>query len=244
MFCDMPSLENRPTKRQMQAWKLFEKGMTQVAIARKLKISRTAVRNLIREAKYRIESGGVTIGQKSTAVEDLDPEMGVEGLEIATDPTLGRVRKALRAVGFNEATTRGFMRRIERERNGAVLLARSVKTRDLLALVSDRAHRILESIDASDIDEATLRDKATSIGILIDKRQLLSGEPTQILSIPERGKLNDLVEIVVKEARRRGLQIDATGQVPQVLAPEGEDVEKLMPIRVAKLLKKTRDPKR
>jgi hypothetical protein len=48
---------------------------------------------------------------------------------------------------------------------------------------------------------------------MIEKRQLLRGEPTQIISDAERKKLHELLPLAIAEAQRRGLTLD--GQVTE-----------------------------
>ena len=43
---------------------------------------------------------------------------------------------------------------------------------------------------------------------MLDKRQLLSGEPTQIISYEAREKMDSLAEKLHMEAKRRGLVVD------------------------------------
>lgn len=47
---------------------------------------------------------------------------------------------------------------------------------------------------------------------LFNIRQLLRGEPTQIVSIDDRKTLNELVPALVKAAQRRGIIIDGIGR--------------------------------
>ena len=42
---------------------------------------------------------------------------------------------------------------------------------------------------------------------LIEKRQLLKGEPTQIISVDERKTLNQLLPLLIVEAQRRNVEI-------------------------------------
>lgn len=84
-------------------------------------------------------------------------------------------------------------------------------TKDMLARLDDLAVRILGSVDDVTILRSSLKDRMIAAGVVIDKRQLLSGQPTQILSIDERKSLNALVPALLREARRRGIApIEAT----------------------------------
>lgn len=99
----------------------------------------------------------------------------------------------------------------------------AVRTADLLSLVSRNADRVLRGVSDADIANATLAQKAVATGIFLEKRQLLMGEPTQIIRTEERVQLNVLVAAVVQEAARRGLAIDATPEKPHVFVDALED---------------------
>jgi hypothetical protein len=81
----------------------------------------------------------------------------------------------------------------------------------LLKLIGDRALRLIESVDVNAIRDAKLRDKMVAFGILIDKHQLLSGLPTQRLDISDRRKMDELMVMLFKEAKRRGIKFDISG---------------------------------
>ena len=63
--------------------------------------------------------------------------------------------------------------------------------------------RVLGAITDEKLDKAHARDLAIVYGVLIDKKQLLEGKPTQILSIEERRDLSELLPLLLKEAERR-----------------------------------------
>ncbi len=54
------------------------------------------------------------------------------------------------------------------------------------------------------------KDLTTMFGTLIDKRQLLRGEPTQITRLQDVKKLDELAEMLSEEMQRRGKIIDVT----------------------------------
>lgn len=82
--------------------------------------------------------------------------------------------------------------------------------KEVIARVDDVIHRTLDSIDDEVILAASLRDRATAVGILIDKRQILQGKPTQIMSVEERRTMQIVVPELIREAKRRGMVIDVT----------------------------------
>ena len=62
-------------------------------------------------------------------------------------------------------------------------------------------------IDDYVMADANYRDLCMGLGILVEKRQLLKGEPTQIISVDERKTLNQLLPPLIVEAQRRNVAI-------------------------------------
>lgn len=150
------------------------------------------------------------IAQRKT-VENRDPELAAAvGEQIDKHDRLKDFLKAAEACGMPKAMANALKRRMETRYLPATEAFRKTDTRELLRLLDDRAVKALEYMDDVAFAEAPLRDLAVSLGILIEKRQLLRGEPTQILTVEERSNLNDLIPAIVKEAKRRGMVIDST----------------------------------
>ncbi len=76
--------------------------------------------------------------------------------------------------------------------------------KELLALLDDGIARAFEVLDNFALGEASARDVATIIGILTDKRQILKGGPTAIVKFEDMRKLDEFLEDVSKELKRRG----------------------------------------
>lgn len=87
---------------------------------------------------------------------------------------------------------------------------------EIIDKIEDIVLRTADSIDDQDIRAASLRDRATVIGILVDKRQILKGEPNSIVSFQQREKLNELMPALLEEAARRGM-IDVTPSASHVV---------------------------
>ena len=60
---------------------------------------------------------------------------------------------------------------------------------------------------------ASVKDLASVFGTLIDKSQLLRGEPTQITRLEDVKKMDELGAMLVTEMKRRGEIIDVTPEV-------------------------------
>lgn len=87
-------------------------------------------------------------------------------------------------------------------------MAVQTSPKEFLQRIEAAARGLLDSISPLDLAKAGVRDKAIAIGILMDKRALLRGEPTQILSHEERVRLPDVLKALDAEVRRRGLSVE------------------------------------
>ena len=160
------------------------------------------------------------------------PEETAAALESLSDP-FAKLKDAAEACGFPQVTIKALVRRMETKYKPVDDEIKALKTPALLSLIEEKIGMCLEHMDDYTFANAELRDLAVTFGILAEKRQLLRGEPTQILSVNERTHMNDLLPMIVKEAGRRGMTIDATpinidddaGVNTRVLAREGLDAK-------------------
>jgi hypothetical protein len=136
------------------------------------------------------------------------PEAEAEAIDTLTDVDFARLADAARACGLNPKTANHLVKRLRTRLLPVATEIKRYKTQEFLAFIEDRMMRSLEYLDDVALANASGRDLAVIFGIMADKRQLLNGEPTQILSFQDRRKLNDLIPLVLQEAQRRGLTID------------------------------------
>ncbi len=87
---------------------------------------------------------------------------------------------------------------------------------ELAAVIDDRLTRVLEYFDDHTLGKMGGRDLVVAAGILTDKRQLLRGEPTAITRFQDMRKMDEILEAVDKELKRRGKLVDVT---PEAAAP-------------------------
>lgn len=157
-------------------------------------------------------------------------EVTADFIEAGTDP-YGEIAVAAGKLG-QKAHRKAMLRFLERLRGGgaADLISRAKKVRsdELLSLLETNARDVLASVDSFDLENASLKDKAIAVGIFLEKRALLKGEPTQILRMEERQNLQELMPRLVAEMARRGMTVELTagdwrevGAAPEarVLAP-------------------------
>ena len=150
---------------------------------------------------------------------DAIPDAEIAALEADSAP-LGTLKALCDELHISYADANKLIDRVRRNYPGLSRELKRVKTSDLLDLVEDRAHGALEAIDDTVYDqmraEGKGKDLAIVAGILLEKRQLLRGEPTHILSVSERQGLNQLVPMIVKEAARRGMLVSQHGPMVDV----------------------------
>ena len=155
----------------------------------------------------------------ATLPPDTIPDADVAALDADSAP-LGTLKTLCDELGISYDAANKLLARVRQNYPGLSRELKRVKTSDLLDLVEDRAHGALEAIDDSVFeqmrDAGKGKDLAIVAGILLEKRQLLRGEPTHILSVTERQGLNDLVPMIVREAARRGMLVSQHGPMVDV----------------------------
>ncbi len=95
---------------------------------------------------------------------------------------------------------------------------------ELLAVIDDRLSRVLAYLDDHTLSKMDGRNLMVAAGILIDKRQLLEGKPTAITQYSDLRKLDEVMEQVSAELKRRENVIDVTP------APETPGVSPAAPL--------------
>lgn len=142
------------------------------------------------------------------------PEKTAALIDAATTPEadlkLGKIREALREAGLPPAASEALIRRLRTKFYGAFTAVKNLKTQEILDLLGQKIHLALTYMDDKVMGEASFRDLALGTTAMIEKRNLLKGEPTQIVSDYERKKLHELLPLLIAEGQRRGVTIDST----------------------------------
>ncbi len=73
----------------------------------------------------------------------------------------------------------------------------------LLAVIEARLADVFEYFDDHTLARMSGRDLLVGVGILVDKRQLLKGEPTAITKFLDMRNMDEVMEMFRKEAARR-----------------------------------------
>jgi hypothetical protein len=146
------------------------------------------------------------------ALEEEQERQGMVLAELMMDPSAEVAELAAKA-GMPEATVRALRTALQTTYNAPAQALRRANNATLLELVDDRVVTFLQHMTDEKIRKASLRDQVYAMDRMFNIRQLLRGEPTQIVSVDDRKALNDLVPLLVKSAQRRGVVIEAVGRV-------------------------------
>ena len=137
-------------------------------------------------------------------VEETRPEQAAAAIDAATDPFVS-VRAAAKEAGLPLSTTQQLIKRLEARYRPLNNELKTLKTKELLAMIDDRLHRALNYLDDYVLCGASARDLAVITGVLFDKRQLLSSQPTQIRSFAQARDDEETVMLLLVEMKSRGL---------------------------------------
>ena len=166
--------------------------------------------------------------QKGDAAAEADialtePEATAAVIDTLAEP-FKRLKQLGEELGLDPLVVTRMIQRVKSRYQPVLGELQEIKTSDLTRLLDDRAHRALQYLDDSTLAASSAKDLAIVIGIMLEKRQLLRGEPTQILSTEERMSLRDLMPELVREAKRRGLVIDLSAEDAIVTPEDPEQV--------------------
>ena len=127
-------------------------------------------------------------------------------LDLTSDP-FATLISAAQDAGLDPAVMARMLDRVKSKYQPVLGEMRTVKTQGILAKIEDRLDRALDYLDDLALAGASAKDLAIIVGILAEKRQLLRGEPTHIMSSTERMSVNELVPALLREAEKRGLTV-------------------------------------
>jgi len=161
-------------------------------------------------------------GSRLRLTELQQPEVAAAAIEAAADPWADTMKQAidkaneqLKLAGLPAKVTESLVRRLRVKYCNAVYAAKDLRTKEILEMLGKKIDLAAFYLDDKVMAEASARDIMLGMTALVEKRNLLRGEPTQIISDHERAKIHELVPKLLEEARRRGLTIEGevTGKV-------------------------------
>lgn len=95
--------------------------------------------------------------------------------------------------------------------------AQSPPTPEVLGDVAfNKAAAIIAMMDDEAIRKASLSQKAIAAGVLIDKSQILKGQPSMVLGYAERKERRATRAALIEELKRRGALVEVTPTPDQI----------------------------
>jgi hypothetical protein len=145
-------------------------------------------------------------------IENIDPEASAVLVDAVTEPDvrgkLRRISEAIKESGLPERFGRALLKRLETRYLNLKTEVRALKTGEILDMIGEKIHLAGQYLDDHAMAEASARDLMLGMSALVEKRQLLRGEPTQIISDLERKRLTELLPLLSAEMQRRGITYD------------------------------------
>ena len=175
-----------------------EEGMTWAQIAKKLDRDRSNCQKAYKRVRARIEAKASGNGEAEAEV------VGTVGSKQDVIEHVPTTAQALRAE---------FQDDIQKECDKALEEVKGkIDDKMLSAGAGEIAATALWRMgnDSSLWAKASLKELASVYATMIDKRQLLRGEPTQITKIQDIRKLDEMAALLHEEMGRRGLIVDVT----------------------------------
>ena len=182
--------------------RLITLNMSLRKIAEALSVSRGTATTLIdgkhwQQNPKRVRQFNDKVGTK------IDPETGIAPSEVL-EKYSALAKKEKKAVEERR-------REVELIKSGAPekpFAKITLDTKYFLDQLEEKLAMTLESLTEAEIKKSSVRERVVAISAFVEKRALLRGEPTQIVTHEQRQKLNDLLPELIKEAKRRGITIE------------------------------------
>lgn len=160
-------------------------------------------------------------------------------LEIVAQNPDDAIRRLAKAEGFPHHATEKFLKRLRVTHANFKEAVQRLGRRELVEKLDEKIALGLHYLDDFSMSGMDGKDLAIMLGILIEKKQLMEGRPTAILSFEERRNLSELLPAFVREAQRRGITIDQTAvEVVEVPRPMTMLPDEILEINVSHTARK------
>jgi hypothetical protein len=194
------------------------------AIAKKLKVAESTVARHLSQVSKRLDDPDSLAAPtvQGIPLEHLNPEKHTDALLALSHP-----KRNIAAVAREVGIGPNMAAKLAKELDGELLpLSRAieeVRIEDLTKRFGTLSRDAVDAITPEKLARSNAQQLAIIAGVAVDKFQLLRGQPTQRMEIGDRRQLNEVLGLIVKEAKRRGIEIDVT--------PEGSTTAKKSPYR-------------
>ena len=140
-----------------------------------------------------------------------------DALNVASteDEKYKALHEAARECGLRPAVVAAMIKRLKASLAPVADEGKRITLAETLDQIDRKKAMLLGYIDDYAAANSSLKDVTTAFGILVDKHQLLSNKPTQIIDVNTRAELVELMPKLLAEARRRGVTVEgAAVRVP------------------------------
>lgn len=131
----------------------------------------------------------------------------IEGLDLGKD-----VLRLSRETGVSKTVLDAIRRRIDARKGLQAEQPKALTDRQLINALEEKIALVLQYLDPFSMAGSSAKDLEGVLDGLISNVQLLKGKPTSITSVEDRRKLNELLPLLVQEAKRRGVIVDGTAE--------------------------------
>ncbi len=135
------------------------------------------------------------------------PAKMLDAVLALSDPELESLAAAAKSAGIKGASLKRLLNQLETAPRPIIRELREVRTDHLARMAGTAAEEIISRVDVADIEAANLKDKILAYAILVDKKLLLEGKPTQRVAIDDIPLLDSLVKAFLKDVPNRGMEI-------------------------------------
>lgn len=208
------------TAKQQAVYDLKLEGKTMKEIAAIRGISAPVVNKTLVVAYKKLGLSKKQRPPQAKGAEIRNPELAAAALEAASDPwsesrrkAIERVNSQLKELGIPDKVSEALVKRLKVKYAGAVYAAKELRTAEILEMLGRKIDLCAFYLDDKVLSEASARDIMLGMTALVEKRNLLRGEATVIVSDLERKKLHEMMPLLIAEGQRRGITIEGTATV-------------------------------
>lgn len=198
------------TLKQQAVYDLKLAGKTRAEIASIRGVSPSVVSKTLQSCYKKLGlTRAARLATTARTLEETNPEKAAALIDAITEPeAIVKLKQAYKDAGLPETVSGALLKRIKAKYYGAITQTRNLKASEIAQLFSEKIDLAARYMDDKTAGEASFRDLALASTAMAEKRQLMRGEPTQIISDAERKKLHELMPLLISEGQRRGITVN------------------------------------
>lgn len=129
------------------------------------------------------------------------------------DPKFKDLKDACKLAGLKPTVVQALIKRLQAGKYSPVTAeVKRLVGKELIDKIDEKIGLVFEYMDEFAVSQASLKDLSIASSVLIEKRQLLSNQPTHIIDFTSRQQIGVLVPMMMAEAKRRGITVDGTSE--------------------------------